>query len=105
MKVWQPFFGEEVERESDPGRITDSARPLPQRAEVVIGILARRRIEQLRWQPEHALLLVRSHELRHHWLEIGEHFDLRQRFGFDVMQSNLVDGFLLAATDPIATRT
>jgi hypothetical protein len=43
--------------------------------------------------------------LRYYWLKIGEHFDLRQCCCFDVMQSDLEDGFLLAATNRIATRS
>src|ERR1700741_3914339 len=54
---------------------------------MMIWIFTGRRLEQLRGEPEYTLCLVGGHELLHHWLEIGKHLDLRERFCFDWIHS------------------
>ena len=76
----QPFFGQQIETNGDPGGIVDSARALTQRDPVRIGVFAFRRREQLGRKPEHALRFVRLHELVDHGLEVAKHFDFRERF-------------------------
>ena len=70
------FLGEEIERKGDTRRVADSACPLPQGPEMMIGIFTGRRLQQLRGEPEHPLCLVGGHEIRHYRLEIGKHLDL-----------------------------
>ena len=51
--------------------------------QVAVRIFVRRRLEELAGKPEHALRLVRRHQFVYERLEVGEHFDLRERLGFD----------------------
>ena len=57
----KPLFGKEVERQCDPGWITDSTRSFSQGAQVMIRVLTGRRLEQLRREPEHPLRFVGGH--------------------------------------------
>jgi hypothetical protein len=82
MEVRQPLFGEKIERQRDAGRIAYSSGALSQRLQMMIGIFSRRRLQQLRGEPEHPLRFVRRHQLNNQGLQIGEHLDLRQRFFF-----------------------
>src|SRR5437868_6372671 len=66
---------------------------------MMIGILTRRRLEQFRGEPEYTLCLVGGHELRHHWLQIGKHFDLRERLFFDWIHSRPRTGLRRAESE------
>ena len=52
---------------------------LAQLVQMVVGVGVRRRREQLAREPEHALRLVRLHQLVDDRLEVGEHLDFRER--------------------------
>jgi len=88
----QSLLGEEIESERHPRRIADAARSIAQRAQMMVGILSRRGLEQLRGKPEYALRLVRDHELQDQWLEISKHLDLRERFFFYWVHSRPLTG-------------
>jgi hypothetical protein len=49
---------------------------------MVVGVLSRWWLQQLRGKPENPLGLVSRHQLHHEGLEISEDFDLRQGFFF-----------------------
>jgi hypothetical protein len=101
MEMREAFLGEKVERQRNPRWVADSARSLAQRSQMMVRILARRRLQQFRREPEHALLFVCRHQLRDYWFEIGEYFDLRQRCCFDWVQFDLEET-LFPPTDPLA---
>ena len=77
----QPFFGEEIERERDAGRLADAFCALSQLATMAVGICIRRRIENLARKPQHTLRFVRPPSIGYDFLEVGEHLDLREHLG------------------------
>lgn len=78
--MWEPFFGQEVERQGDPCGQADAIGAPAQFAHKGVRVGIRGRGEQLAGHPENALCLVRNHHFVNLGLEIGEHFDSSQRF-------------------------
>src|SRR6185437_4307827 len=97
VEVRQPFFREEIQRQRDAQRRLDAARPFAQVAEKTFRIGIGWRSEQLRWEPEHPLLLVHHHERVHGWFEVGNDLDLGQEFRLGEKHERWMNGDWMTA--------
>ena len=80
MEVRQPFLREQVERDRDARRKADPFRAIAERTQMTVWVRVGRRGQELAREPQETFRLVRLHEIVHHRLEVGENFDLGERF-------------------------